>query len=856
MARVASLAFALFLPCWCLSARAAKIFWVSEPIEPAEMALLYGGDLGGIRSVTCWPLEDGEPKSPPASGFPAPPSMAVSVPVQQASSSSLKVAIPGAFAPGIFAVDVDGEKLLLNRPRPEWSQPERLLPGLVENEAAPGSRIDIFGRNFLLDLADEKRVLVLLRESGTGKSIPIVPERAERYRLSLRLPESLASGTYEIWVHNGHGGEWGWGGGAALVVKAAESWPSTLFNVREFGAKGDGVSDDSEAVRKALAAAEKGGGGIVYLPAGTYAVREAFFLPPKTLLEGDGKDFTWLKWPQNAPTRPSDFLAAVLYGSGQYSIEGLSLLVRNARRVLLDLSVLADRLLPTDLAEAEIPVAFRTKAASAPWETRDLFLRNVRIDYLPFAGAPSREPERDPQWSLGRWGLAGRKDEVLSVFLGGVRNVEVSGCEFLGMRHRLLDLRNGRIADNDFSNPMGAFSQTVLGGRYLAILDNWVADGSALQGHLDGCRFFAVAHNSFSDFGRGDRMALTFRGEPLRGKWLGKSDRPVRWLPVERIEGKKIVLRRERLAPGELRGTAVRIERPDGTESWIPVENNAERSVLLAWPAETRSEVPDWVEFSPYLPPLLSAVARGSGKELVLMDKVPGDYAGLDAQIVSGRGAGQVRPVVRTQEDRLTVDRDWDVAPDGTSQILLRRLQGNGIFFGNEAEDPNGLFVGEGDLYDSVFDANTVRRSSGIWQSSGTFLQFLENVLDVAVRYGESPAGGPPLPDHGMLGLLVGGELAERFTSPFELARGVVFRRNRLAFGHRIRVGARPGASGLAAVVARDLVIDHNWIEHQTVGIELERGVRQAVLYRNLFFDVAVPQQVGQATEVEIVPGP
>ncbi len=855
MARVASLAFALLLPSLCLPVRAAKIFWVSEPIAPGEMALLYGGDLGGVRSITTWPLEDGEPKLP-RSGFPSPPLAVVSVSVSQSSSSSLKVPIPGAFEAGIFAVDADGEKLFVNRPKPEWSQPERLLPGLGENEAVAGSRIEVFGRNFLLDVEEPKHALLLLRESGTGKTILVAPDRAERYRLSARLPQSIAPGNYEIWVHNGHGGEWGWGGGATLVVKSAEAWPSTLFDVREFGAKGDGVSDDSEALRKALAAAEKAGGGIVYLPAGTYAVREAFFLPPKTLLEGDGKDFTWLKWPQHAPRRPSDFLSAVLYGSGQYSIEGLSLLVRNARRVLLDLSVVADRLVSADLVEAEVPVAFRKRAAGAPWETRDLFLRNVRIDYLPFAGSPGRKPEHDPQWALGRWGLAGREDEELSLFLGGVRNVEISGCEFLGMRHRLLDLRNGRIVGNDFSNPMGAFSHTDLGGRYLALLDNWVADGSVLQSHLDGCRFFVVAHNSFSDFGRGERMALTFRGEALRGKWLGKGGLPVRWLPVERMEGKTITLRGERLAPGELRGAGVRIERADGSEFWIPVQSNTERSILLAWPVGTGSAVPDWVETAGYLPPLLSAVSRISGRDLFLVDKVAGDYAGLDAQIVSGRGAGQVRTVVQAQGDHLTVDRDWEVAPDATSQILLHQVQGNGIFFGNEAEDPNGLFVGEGDLYDSVFDANTVRRSSGIWESSGTFLQFLENVLDVAVSYGEPPPGAPPLPDHGILGVLAGGEIGERFSSPFELVRGLVFRRNRLAFGHRIQVGSSPGASGPAAVIARDLVIDHNWFEHGRVGIELERGVRQAVISRNLFFDVAVPQQVNQATEVEVIPGP
>ncbi|WP_202213587.1 hypothetical protein [Methylacidimicrobium sp. AP8] len=393
-----------------------------------------------------------------------------------------------------------------------------------------------------------------------------------------------------------------------------------------------------------------------------------------------------------------------------------------------------------------------------------------------------------------------------------------------------------------------------MGGRYVAFLDNWVADGSVLQSHLDACRFFVIAHNRFSDFGRGERMAFRIQGEPLRGKWFAKGNLPVRRLPVERIEGKTIRLRGGRLAPGELRGAGMRIEKPDGREDWIPVQDNADASVVLAWPVEAGTEAPDWVEVAGYLPPRLATVSRCSGKELFLAEKLPGDYSGLGVQIVSGRGAGQVRTIVRAEGERVTVDREWDVAPDATSQVLLHQVQGNGIFFANEAEDPNGLFVGTGDLYDSVFDANTLRRSSGIWESSGTFLQFLENVLDVAVSYAEPSAGAPALPGRGMLGILAGGELAERFASPFELVRGVVFRRNRLAFGHRVRVGSRPGGSGLAAVVARDLVIDHNWFEHGQVGIELERGVRQAVLSRNLFFDIALPQQVGQATEVEILP--
>ncbi len=43
-----------------------------------------------------------------------------------------------------------------------------------------------------------------------------------------------------------------------------------VFNVKEYGAKGDGVSLDTKAINKAIAACVKAGGGTVYVPPGTY----------------------------------------------------------------------------------------------------------------------------------------------------------------------------------------------------------------------------------------------------------------------------------------------------------------------------------------------------------------------------------------------------------------------------------------------------------------------------------------------------------------------------------------------------------------------------------------------------------
>ena len=56
-------------------------------------------------------------------------------------------------------------------------------------------------------------------------------------------------------------------GGCATVPPPA----ATLYNVRDYGATGDGRGLDTEAINRTIATAAAAGGGAVYFPAGTYA---------------------------------------------------------------------------------------------------------------------------------------------------------------------------------------------------------------------------------------------------------------------------------------------------------------------------------------------------------------------------------------------------------------------------------------------------------------------------------------------------------------------------------------------------------------------------------------------------------
>ncbi len=57
---------------------------------------------------------------------------------------------------------------------------------------------------------------------------------------------------------------------AAAAPAFGATAPSTIFNVRDYGATGDGKTLDTAAINKAVEACAKAGGGTVYVPPGTY----------------------------------------------------------------------------------------------------------------------------------------------------------------------------------------------------------------------------------------------------------------------------------------------------------------------------------------------------------------------------------------------------------------------------------------------------------------------------------------------------------------------------------------------------------------------------------------------------------
>lgn len=122
--------------------------------------------------------------------------------------------------------------------------------------------------------------------------------------------------------------------GRAAVIAEWSHAPNVGYYVKDYGAKGDGVTDDTAAFTRALSAANAAGGGVVYVPAGTF-ITTTLTLYPYVHLVGAGISATKLKLKSgtNADLIQRDVASISLYaaqgtgsdGIGNWSIRDLTL---------------------------------------------------------------------------------------------------------------------------------------------------------------------------------------------------------------------------------------------------------------------------------------------------------------------------------------------------------------------------------------------------------------------------------------------------------------------------------------------------------------------------------------------------
>ena len=73
-----------------------------------------------------------------------------------------------------------------------------------------------------------------------------------------------------------------------MTTRVPYSMTTAPVNVRAFGAKGNGTTDDTAAIQAALTAAFNAGGGEVHVPAGTYRITAPLIVRSNTTFSGEG----------------------------------------------------------------------------------------------------------------------------------------------------------------------------------------------------------------------------------------------------------------------------------------------------------------------------------------------------------------------------------------------------------------------------------------------------------------------------------------------------------------------------------------------------------------------------------------
>jgi polygalacturonase len=182
--------------------------------------------------------------------------------------------------------EMRGAPVIVNRTEAWWVGPRMLRPG---------QPFSVYGRNLSHRNGTTVSYVYMQGEEAPGRWLNVTA--VNPYAVTAVIP-AVKPGRYEVWIHNGHGGRFGWSGPLAVEVNAAEAQPlpSAFVDVRRFGAKGDGIADDGEAVQNALDFAAKAAPATVLFPAGEYAIRRALMVPSQVRWLGEGRDRTRIRF--------------------------------------------------------------------------------------------------------------------------------------------------------------------------------------------------------------------------------------------------------------------------------------------------------------------------------------------------------------------------------------------------------------------------------------------------------------------------------------------------------------------------------------------------------------------------------
>jgi polygalacturonase len=476
-----------------------------------------------------------------------------------------------------------GATFAINRTEAWWLGPDN---------AVPGATISLYGRNLAKSNGTSVSFIYIKSEGGKGRYV--TPASVNPFKVDFKVPD-LAEGSHEVWVHNGHGGSFGWSGPLPLTIAGKSPWAGQdrqSVDVKNFGAKGDGATDDTAAIEAALTAAESAAPATVHFPAGTYLVNSVLKAPNSVRWLGDGMDATEIR---------------------------------------LDTSI--DNSM---IGNADHSAQFESLTLNA----------NGNTGSKPLLWIPAVSNLRLQSVRLRAWGASALEAHSASgLYIEGSELIE--NGSFYGSSRQIF-LTNNRFRMTGYGESVAA----LWGGSEFSMIGNDLAnaDENRDDGHGIG-RFFVAQghHGSMRNMYWGDNVS--------------HQAAPHDCSKVDCNKGEQICF--------EMVGSDLQDGFKTATATTVTFTS-------------------------------LSIPEEAGGKDLV---------------IVGGRGAGQHRRIVSVSENTATLDRAWNIIPDGSSRFALasaasqvaiynNTFQGRPSYFKHDSDSTAVLLYGN--VYDAVVDHNRI----------------------------------------------------------------------------------------------------------------------------------------------------
>ena len=785
----------------CAAEAAPVIIWASDPVRSGETVVVRGDAFGRKAKVEVSVSGQGDWK--PAE-------------ILQQTERTLKFVLPKELPAGVvcFRIQVDGafsELQKLNAPKVWWIQGDQV------ESATPGGWIRLFG----LNLGLKKGAKLILRNEGI--SVPLRLIAVDEFNFRAEVPDTVSVGEYRVEFESGEDitGENVMAGKVEIVTSPKQL--NKVYNVTDFGSKPgqpDAIQyytgmkaldqvDSTESIQKALNAAGKSGGGVVYFPRGIYVLSKGVEVPAGVILRGAGRGQTALSWVDDQLPREKEDLVKLMWGSllfkpipdpqnaahpylirgpGHFGVEDLAIYAVNHRAGIL-----------SDFPDTA-PGAGHVKIHRVLMRlNRFINVQRTSRHYADAEEAFLRRWKDEPKGGANCQG---------AIHLSGP-NLEVVDCDiYSSMSAMIFNGASGVIARNRIAGT--GRSWTVMGRktRKLIFEENLCLDGGICLLNV---------HVTASHEGK-----------------LGDASNFSRELYCARNSIEDCYV----------------LDRDGGFVS----DFHSPLGIYTGWAKQSEGTKAT-----------LASSMQG--------DDLSSKWAGAMVSVLDGKGAGQVRWMKSLAGNEVVVDEPWQVPLDGSSFVSVSKTLYRGLFVHNLVADAGNTVSLWGGGVEMVVAGNRSERGGALNQITlchgdqfipGMRAQFFDNVITEGINLGASYV----FPRGSLIGTytytplyferVIQKNKGQPVTAPDyhgPLAVDQIFRRNRIESAGNFYAGG----------MVSNILFEMGEVKHSRIGVDiremggrwddsiLEGGPVDVLIRNNKMTDVTQPFSGDYLKEAKIV---